>query len=115
MSTLSERIVEAMDTAGVSIPQVAEACSVKYQAVRKWFIGESVSMDGKSLVAFCNLTHFEPEWIMNGIGPKHRSYAKNKSQALTLEAMEKLPPEDQYKIPSFVDLLAQPKKTGNGV
>lgn len=32
MSSLADRIIEAMDKAGVSITQVAAACDVSYQA-----------------------------------------------------------------------------------
>lgn len=114
MSSLSERIFEAMDDSGVSVQQVADACSITYQAVRKWRTKESLSLDGKSLVALSKLTGYECEWLMNGAGPKHRNYAKNEPQALALQAMQKLDTADQYKIPSFVDLLAEPKKKGNG-
>lgn len=113
MSTLAKRIIEAIDKSGASIPVVAKACECSYQAVKKWRTGETTSLDGNKLVALSKLTGYECEWLMTGCGPKHREYAKNQSQALTLQAMEKLPPEEQYKIPSFVDLLAKPAdKTG---
>lgn len=113
MSTLSERIIEAMDKSGASIPDVAKACECSYQAVKKWLTSESHSIDGNNLVALSELTGFECKWLMTGTGPKHREYAKNQSQALTLQAMEKLPTEEQHKIPAFVDLFAKPDgKTG---
>lgn len=107
MSTLSERIIEAMDKSGVSISRVAEACEISYQAVKKWRTSETHSLDGNNLVALSDLTGYECKWLMTGKGPKHREYAKNQPQALALQAMEKLPPEEQYKIPAFVDLLAK--------
>lgn len=114
MSTLSERINEAMKKSGVSIQQVADECKISYQAVRKWCLGETHSIDGSHLIALSELTKFEPKWLMTGHGPKHREYAKNQPQCLALQAMEKLPPEEQYKIPAFIDLLAKPDgKTGN--
>lgn len=113
MSTLAERIIEAMDTAGVSIKQAAEKCEVTYQAIRKLRIGESQSMDGATLVALSELTGYESKWIISGKGPKHRTYAKNESQALALLAMEKMPASEQYKIPEVVHLFTQPKKATN--
>lgn len=107
MSTLSERIIEAMEKSGVSVKQVADACGISYQAVRKWRIKETQSLDGKHLVALAKLTGYECEWLMTGTGPKHRLYAKNQPQSLALQAMEKLPQEDQYKIPAFVDLFTE--------
>lgn len=107
MSTLSERIIEAMDSSGVSITEVAKHCECSYQAVKKWRTSETHSLDGNNLVALSELTGYECRWLMTGLGPKRREYAKNQSQSLALQAMEKLPPEEQYKIPAFVDLLAK--------
>jgi len=108
VSTLSERIIEALDKSGKSIQEAANYCEVSYQAVRKWRTQETHSLDGKSLVALSELTGYECKWLMTGKGPRRREYAKNQPQALALQAMEKLPPEEQYKIPAFVDLLAKP-------
>lgn len=113
MSTLADRLIEAMDSAKVSIKQAAEACDVSYQAIRKLRIGESQSMDGATLVALSELTGYESKWIITGKGPKQRTYAKNEPQALALLAMEKMPASEQYKIPEVVHLFTQPKKAIN--
>jgi hypothetical protein len=110
VNTLSERIIEAMDTSGVSVRQVATACDMSYQGVRKWRTMETQSLDGKHLIALGRLTGFEPEWLMTGAGPKHRMYAKNECQTLTLKAMQKMPDEEQHKIPAFLDLFTESKK-----
>lgn len=110
--TLSERIIEAMDASGVSVRQVATACGISYQAVRKWRISETQSLDGNHLVALAKLTGYEPEWLMTERGPKIRTYATNAQQTLTLQAMQKMPEEEQYKIPAVVTLLSEHKKKG---
>jgi hypothetical protein len=110
MTTLSDRIIEAMDSSGVSVREVATACKVTYQAVRKWRTMETQSLDGNNLIAFSRLTGYEAEWLMTVAGPKHREYAKNQSQSLTLKAMENMPAEEQHKIPAVIDIFTQPQK-----
>ena len=113
MSTLSERINEAMGKSGVTVRQVATACGISYQAVRKWLTSETQALDGEHLIALSELTKFEAKWLITGKGPQHREYAQNQPQSLALQAMQKLPQGEQYKIPAFVDLLAKPDdKTG---
>lgn len=110
--TLSQRIIEAMDASGVSVREVATACKISYQAVRKWRISETLSLDGNHLVALAKLTGYETEWLMTEKGPKIRTYATNAPQTLTLKAMQKMPEDEQYKIPAVVDLFAEHKKKG---
>ena len=110
--TLSERIIEAMDASRASVKDVATACKISYQAVRKWRISETQSLDGKHLVALAKLTGYETEWLMMETGPKIRIYAKNAPQALTLKAMQKMPEDEQYKIPEVVGLFTEHKKKG---
>lgn len=110
MSTLAERIIEAMDASGLSITEIAAACETSYQAIRKLRIGESQSMDGKTLTKFAKATHFEAEWIICGTGAKHRAYAENEPQARALVAMQNMPESEQYKIPEVVALFTQPKR-----
>lgn len=113
MSTLADRIIEVMEAAGLDIPAAARICQVSYQAIRKLRLGESVSMDGKTLMLLARHTGFEAEWILFGTGPKHRTYATNEPQALAIQAMQKMPESEQYKIPAVVTLFTQPKRAIN--
>lgn len=109
MSTLADRIIEAMAAAGLDRTALATRCGVSYQAVRKLTLGESQSMDGKTLICLAKASGFEAEWIMTGSGPKHRTYARNEPQSRTIIAMESLPESEQYKIPEVVALFTNPK------
>lgn len=111
MNTLTERIIEAIKHSGKSTTEVAAACGVSFQAVAKWQTHGIRSLKGESLVGLSELSGYQCKWLMTGKGPKHIEYAKNQPQVLALQAMEKLPLEEQYKIPSFVDLLTKPNHT----
>lgn len=110
MATLAERINEAMDESGHSISSVAEHLGISYQAVRKWVLGESLSISGEHLVNFCELTGYSPRWIISERGPKILHYAKNPAQEKTLLLMESLPIEAQTKIPEIGNLFAEHKQ-----
>jgi transcriptional regulator with XRE-family HTH domain len=115
MSTLADRIIEAMDKSGVSVKQVAAACEVSYQAVRKWRTAETKKLEAGNLVRLAALTGFEPRWILTGEGPRVRYYARTEAQAHTLKVMETMSEDDQTKIPEIASLLGKhPKKEGNG-
>lgn len=107
MSTLADRVNEAIESAGLDTPRAAKLCGVSYQAIRKLRLGESESMEGKTLLLLARHTGFEAEWILFGTGPKHRAYAKNKPQAEALEAMEKMPEYEQRNIPDVVVMFSR--------
>lgn len=109
MSTLAERITEAIQVSGYSIPEIAKLCNVSYHAVRKWMLGESKKISGENLVALCKLSNYNPEWIITGKGEKIRYYAKTVAQAETLSVMQSMKPEEEYKIRDIAELLS--KKT----
>lgn len=106
MSTLAERIREIMDATRLDTAQIAKICGCSYQAVKKWENGATVSIDGEHLIALAEATGYEAKWIITGVGPKHRAYAKNEIQAEALCAMEKLPAADQYKIRAVIDVIS---------
>ncbi len=114
MSSLADRIIEAMDKAGVSITQVAAACDVSYQAVRKWRTADTRHLEAGNLIKLAELTGYEPKWLLTGEGPRVRFYARNEAQANTLKVMEAMPEADQTKIPEIAHLLAKHPKQGNG-
>jgi transcriptional regulator with XRE-family HTH domain len=115
MSTLAERIIEAMDKSNVSVRQVATACGVTYQAVRKWRTTESKTLEASNLIKLAELTGYEAKWIISGEGPRIRLYARNQAQENTLRVMQDMPQDDQHKVPEIANLLAQhPPKASNG-
>lgn len=71
-TTLSERLREAM--AGppkVSGVQLAEACGVAPPSVSAWRTGDSKSLSGSNLLAAAKKLGVRPEWLADGVGPKH--------------------------------------------
>lgn len=71
-TTLSERLCEAM--AGppkVSGVQLAKACGVAPPSVSAWRTGESKSLSGSNLLAAAKRLGVRPEWLADGLGPKH--------------------------------------------
>lgn len=109
MSTLADRITEAIQESGYSIPEIAKLCDVSYHAVRKWMLGESKKISGENLVSLCKLSNYNPEWIITGKGEKVRYYAKTDAQVEILRVMQAIKPEDEYKIRDIVEILS--KKT----
>lgn len=75
-STLAERLVEAMNgppkVTGVAL---AKACGVKPPSVSGWRTGDSKSLEGSNLLAAAKFLRVRPEWLADGIGPKHNNKA----------------------------------------
>jgi len=89
MSTLASRIQEAIDTSGVSVADVAAACGISVQAVYAWTRdGGTKNIEGTNLAELAHLTGFEPRYIMKGVGPRIRAYAKNSQQEHVLRVMQ---------------------------
>ncbi len=91
MSTLSERVIEAIGTPPrFTVAEIAEACDVSVQAVYKWLRGDTLKFKGSALVELAALTGYEARWLINNVGPKKRIYPSNEKQAHVLEIMQKL-------------------------
>jgi transposase-like protein len=74
MPNLASRIKEAIESAkgaGVSIADIAKACSVSVQSVYQWRKdGERQEIEGTKLVALAEITGYCSMWIVTGKGPK---------------------------------------------
>lgn len=112
MSTLSDRINEAMASRGMTITDVARVCGISYQAAKKWTTGESTRIEAEHLWKFCDYTSYEMKYLLTGTGERVRYYAKTKAQAHTLEVMQAMSPEDEYRVPEIADLLVKHEKNG---
>lgn len=91
MTSLSDRVKEAIDTSGKSVKDIARACEVTEQAVYDWRKGSTKSIDGDNLVELADITGFEAKWIAKGKGPKRRIYASSDEQMHVLQVMQRLP------------------------
>jgi hypothetical protein len=92
MSTLAERVTEAIDDSGVRVADIASACKISPQAVYDWKKGDTLEIEGSNLVELARLTGYNALWIAKGEGPKR---GLTKDQASVLRAMEGM---SQYKI-----------------
>lgn len=91
MSTLAERVKEAITDSGVDITALANACGISVQAVYKWRSGGSQKISGENLVELARLTGYEARWIIKGIGEKK----KNVNIAVIANLLNKLNSNDK--------------------
>jgi len=91
MSTLAERVKEAITNSEVDIAALAKACSISVQAVYKWRSGGSKKISGENLIELAHLTGYEARWIIKGVGSKKR----DDKIAVIADLVNKLPAEDQ--------------------
>jgi len=109
MSTLSERIKEAIETSGVTVSAVATACGISVQAVYQWMNGETKTIDGSNLVELAEVTGFDPRWIAREIPPKIRRYARTPQQDHVLKSMQTMPAPYADMVVKIVDTVAESK------
>lgn len=73
MSTLSERLREAMDDANIGQSELARRCNVKQPSVSGWLSGKSKFLRGENLLSAAEVLNVRDEWLATGRGPKERS------------------------------------------
>jgi transcriptional regulator with XRE-family HTH domain len=71
-ASYSSRLRAAMEERGVSIADLANATGAKPNAVGYWLSRGSVPFR-PVLNKACAFLEISPEWLVNGIGPKHAS------------------------------------------
>jgi transcriptional regulator with XRE-family HTH domain len=85
MSTLEQRVLEAIEATGLNPADLAAKIGISKQGVYDWKRGDSVSkMKGENLVELAELSGFEPLWIMKGKGSKKKSLSETQKDILTL-------------------------------
>lgn len=98
MSTLAERVTEAIRESGVDVNKAAKACGISVQAVYKWMNGLSKTIAGEPLVELARLTNYEERWLISGKGEKL------KNQRLQPKTEQTLSPYIRFE--SLLDDLA---------
>lgn len=73
MSTLAERLAEAMTDSGVTAADLARATGAKAPSVHKWVHGATKNIRGANLVAAALLLNVNEAWLADGHGPKKRN------------------------------------------
>ena len=111
MSSLSERVTEAIRESGEEVTKIARACGVSVQAVYKWMSGASKTIAGEPLIELARLTNYEARWIISGKGEKR----KDPKAVAVYQAMQSMP---EYKkdvlVQTSTALAEQPKPEHNG-
>lgn len=73
MTTLAERLLEAIDATGIGPDALSKAIGVSRQSVYAWKRGEGIGqMKASNLVALAELSEIDPVWILKGVGQKRR-------------------------------------------
>lgn len=72
MSTLSERLKEAMELAQVKQVDLARACDVRPPSVADWLTGRTKNIRGANLVAAARVLKVNEAWLADGKGTMAR-------------------------------------------
>lgn len=73
MSTLQERIKEAMADAGCNGTDLWRACGLTSGAVSQWINGPTKTIKGENLLKVSRFLKVRPEWLASGAGKKNLS------------------------------------------
>jgi hypothetical protein len=119
MSTLSERVREAVDVAknrGHSIADIAGRCGISVQAVYQWLdpLNSLKEIKSSSLLGLADLSGFNPWYINDGIGDKILTYAKTGGEKALLKAAEPMNEDGKYKLARVGNTLSEHPGQGNG-
>jgi hypothetical protein len=109
MSTLAERVTEAISLSGTDVQQVAKTCGISVQAVYKWMNGASKTIAGEHLVELARITNFEARWIISGKGEKR----KDPKAVAVYIAMQTMPEYKKDVLVKTSSALAEPDEDGD--
>lgn len=70
MTTLSERMKEALEGSGASPADLARACQVKPPSVSNWLSGETKSLKASTAIRAAEFLGVSQLWLTEGRGPK---------------------------------------------
>lgn len=73
MTTLAERLNEAMAESGIAAADLVRATGAKAPSVHKWVHGMTKNLRGKNLVIVAQLLNVSESWLADGVGPKQRT------------------------------------------
>lgn len=111
IKTLAGRIKDAIDNAkkrGVTIGDIATACSVSVQSVYQWMkAGERKEIDGTKLVELAEITGYHARWIMTGKGRRHSDVSVDAETAKMLQDWAVIPDTNKADIRKRINLIAQ--------
>ena len=77
MSTLKERLEEAIKEAKVTKTAIWKACGLSSGAVSQWFSGSTQKIEGENLLNAARVLGVTPEWLATGKGRMKKLDAEN--------------------------------------
>lgn len=69
MSTLSDRLTEALAASGLKQADLARACGIKAPSVNAWISGRTKNLKGENLVRIAAVLGVNIAWLASGTGP----------------------------------------------
>ncbi|WP_052019427.1 helix-turn-helix domain-containing protein [Pelistega indica] len=91
MKTLRERLVYAIELAGIRQVDIAHAVGVSPASVNDWLSGKSQNIRGENLVRVAKLLRVDANWLATGFGSINTRWP-----------FKKLDPEDFDHLPEDV-------------
>ena len=108
MKSVRERIRAAMQRAGVTQGQVADACGVSGPAVNQWLTGKTKNVDPRYLADVAACTNASLSWLMTGKGDPGRRARDPLASAeeRRLRDFRRLPPKVRAEVARLVGAIA---------
>lgn len=103
MTTLADRIKEAMADAGITAAELARATGAKEPSVHKWIHGQTKNLKGKNLVIAAQLLNVSESWLADGVGPKPRKKEGWPFLTVSQERYDLLTQKQKEAIEEWVD------------
>jgi SOS-response transcriptional repressor LexA len=72
MSTLKERLQEAMEEASLNKTALWKGCGLSSGAISHWFNGSTQTLEGKNLLNAARVLNVDPNWLATGKGKKKK-------------------------------------------
>ncbi|RBL86651.1 hypothetical protein DDE05_08970 [Streptomyces cavourensis] len=112
MSTLSERIREAMAAAKKNQADLVRATGAKSSSVANWVGGRTKNLRGENLVIVARLLNVSEAWLGAGVGKRERGEQLGwPFRQVTLEQFELLSAEARAHLESYLAFLVQESGT----
>lgn len=109
MTTIGERIQEAMDAAALDQPALARRIGVSKQAVSAMISGSTKDPTAENVFRIAEATGYEARWIVTGKGPRTK-----KEAAMERLDISMLSPSHQAAIRAALCAFAEQENHPNG-
>lgn len=109
MSSIGDRIKQAMDAAGFTQPDLARRIGVSKQAISAMIAGTTKAPTADNVFRIAEATGYEARWIVTGKGPQTRQEA-----AMDRLDISMLSPSNQAAIRAALRAFAEQETHPNG-